>query len=155
MVERRLHRGGKHTFLLDGDNIRQGLSRDLGFSAEDRVENMRRVAEVSKLMMQAGLVVLVALISPFAAERRMVRALFPKGNFFEIFVDTPLAICMKRDVKCLYKRALAGEVKEMTSLSSPYERPEHPDLVLEGGCRTPEKLAEDVVVLLKQNGLYD
>lgn len=153
IVEHRLHTKGKYTFVLDGDNIRHGLNHDLSFSAKDRVENIRRVAEVAKLMMEAGLVVLVALISPFTAERRMVRTLFPTGRFFEIFVDTPLATCMERDVKGLYRRAIAGEVKEMTSLSSPYERPEHPDLVLDGGSGHPEKLAENVLLLLEQNGL--
>ena len=152
MVERRLYAKGRHTFVLDGDNVRHGLNRDLGFSDEDRVENIRRVGEVAKLMTDAGLMVLVALISPFAAERRMVRSLFPKGRFFEIFVDTPLATCMSRDAKGLYKRALNGELKDMTSLSSPYERPEHPDLILNGGTETPEKLAEDVIQLLEQHG---
>ena len=145
IVERRLYAMGRHTFVLDGDNVRHGLNRDLGFSPTDRVENIRRVAEVAKLMMEAGLIVLVTAISPFAADRRMARALFPGGSFFEIFVDTPLATCMERDVKGLYKRAMSGEIKEMTGLSSPYEKPEHPDLVLNGKGKLPEELANEVI----------
>lgn len=148
LVERRLFSTGRHTFVLDGDNMRHGLNRDLGFSAADRVENIRRAAEVAKLMMKSGLIVMVTFISPFIADRRMARALFPKGSFFEIFVDTPLDVCMKRDVKGLYARALTGEIKEMTGLSSPYEKPEHPDLVLDGTRETPEKLADRVLELI-------
>ncbi len=148
LAERRLHAAGRHTFVLDGDNVRLGLNRDLGFSPEDRVENIRRVAETARLMVDAGLIVLTTFISPFAADRRMARALFPGNTFFEIFVDTPLAVCMERDVKGLYKRALAGEIREMTGLSSPYERPEHPDLVLDGKTLCPEELAEQVVRLI-------
>ncbi len=150
LAERRLHAAGRHTFVLDGDNVRLGLNRDLGFSPEDRVENIRRVAETAKLMLDAGLIVLTTFISPFAADRRMARALFPEGHFFEIFVDTPLTVCMKRDVKGLYKRALAGEIRDMTGLSSPYERPEHPDLELDGKNGTPEELAEQVVRLIER-----
>lgn len=145
LVERSLYASGRHCFVLDGDNVRHGLNRDLGFSPEDRAENIRRVAEVAKLMMDAGLIVLVTFISPFAADRRMARALFPEGSFFEIFVDTPLTECMKRDVKGLYQSALKGEIQEMTGLSSPYERPEHPELVLNGASASPEELAEMVI----------
>ena len=155
IVDSYLHRQGKSTFVLDGDNIRHGLCRDLTFSAKDRAENIRRIAEVSKLMMEAGLIVLVAAISPFKKERRMVRSLFPIGRFFEIFVDTSLDTCMKRDVKGLYKRAIAGEVKNMTSLSSPYEKPESPELILNGEHYPPDILAEKVLALLQQSGLVD
>lgn len=148
IVERRLFAMGRHTFVLDGDNVRHGLNRDLGFSAADRVENIRRVAEVAKLMMESGLIVLVTFISPFVADRRMARSLFGEGQFFEIFVDTPLAVCMERDTKGLYRRALSGEIKEMTGLSSPYERPEHADLVLDGRQKSPEELAEEVLRLV-------
>lgn len=149
LVERRLYAMGRHTFVLDGDNVRHGLNRDLGFSAADRVENIRRVAEVAKLMMEAGLIVLVTFISPFAVDRRMARALFPIGSFFEIFVDTPLAICMQRDAKGLYKRAMSGEIKEMTGLFSPYENPEHPELVLDGKSKPPEELANEVIRMIE------
>lgn len=151
IVERKLYAMGRHTFVLDGDNVRHGLNRDLGFSPADRVENIRRVAEVAKLLMDAGLIVLVTFISPFAADRRMARSLFPKDSFFEIFVDTPLSICMERDVKSLYKRAVAGEIKDMTGLSSPYEKPVHPDLVLDGKNKSPEELANEVLRLIEKN----
>lgn len=148
-VERKLFELDKHTFILDGDNVRHGLNSDLGFSASDRVENIRRVAEVAKLMTDAGLIVLVTFISPYAADRRMARALFPEGEFFEIFVDTPLNICMKRDAKGLYQKALTGEISEMTGLSAPYEKPENPDLVLHGGEKDPDMLADEVIALIR------
>jgi bifunctional enzyme CysN/CysC len=128
LVEKKLNAMGKHTVLLDGDNIRHGLNRDLGFTDADRVENIRRVGEVAKLMTDAGLIVLVSFISPFRAERRMARALMPEGEFFEVFVDAPLAEAERRDVKGLYKKARAGQLKNFTGVDSPYEPPENPEI---------------------------
>jgi bifunctional enzyme CysN/CysC len=150
LLEERLHGLGAHTYLLDGDNIRHGLNQDLGFTAEDRVENIRRVAEVAKLMVDAGLIVLVSVISPFRSERQLARGLVEDGEFFEIFVDTPLAICEERDPKDLYRKARQGLIKNLTGIDSPYERPETPDLVLHGGEQTPDKLAEQVMALLRR-----
>ncbi len=126
LVEKKLHALGRHTFLLDGDNVRHGLNKDLGFTDADRVENIRRVGEVAKLMTDAGLIVLTAFISPFRAEREMVRAMLPEGEFFEMFIDTPLAEAEGRDVKGLYKKARAGEIDNFTGIDSPYEAPESP-----------------------------
>ena len=128
LVEKKLHSLGRHTVLLDGDNVRHGLNRDLGFTDADRVENIRRVAEVAKLMTDAGLIVLVSFISPFRAERDMARAMLPDGEFYEVFVDTPLAEAEKRDVKGLYKKARAGQLKNFTGVDSPYEAPEHAEI---------------------------
>jgi bifunctional enzyme CysN/CysC len=129
-LEKLLHAQGKHTFMLDGDNIRHGLNRDLGFTQDDRVENIRRVSEVAKLMTDAGLIVIVSFISPFRSERQMARDLFPEGEFIEVFIDTPLEECMKRDPKGLYKKAQAGEIENFTGISSPYEPPVDPELHL-------------------------
>ncbi len=145
LVEKRLFAMGRHTYLLDGDNVRHGLNRDLGFTAEDRVENIRRVAEVAKLMVDAGLIVLVSFISPFRGERRMARDLFAPGEFHEVFVDTPLAVCEARDVKGLYTKARAGGIKNFTGIDSPYEAPEAPEVHLHGGEEAPEQLAERVI----------
>ncbi|MBS0386348.1 MAG: sulfate adenylyltransferase subunit CysN [Proteobacteria bacterium] len=131
LVEKKLNALGKHTALLDGDNVRHGLSRDLGFTDADRVENIRRVAEVAKLMADAGLIVLVSFISPFRAERQMARELVPPGEFFEVFVDTPLAEAERRDAKGLYKKARAGQLKHFTGVDSPYERPENAEIVVD------------------------
>jgi bifunctional enzyme CysN/CysC len=139
---------GHHTYLLDGDNVRHGLNKDLGFTDEDRVENIRRVAEVARLMTDAGLIVLVSFISPFRAERRMARALFEEGEFLEVFVDTPLAAAEQRDVKGLYAKARAGEIKNFTGIDSPYEIPERADLVLHTTQRSAEDLAADLVARL-------
>ncbi|WP_373533239.1 sulfate adenylyltransferase subunit CysN [Vampirovibrio sp.] len=128
LVEKRLHADGRHTYILDGDNIRHGLNRDLGFTAGDRVENIRRVAEVSKLLVDAGLIVLVAFISPYQAERRLARELFEPGEFVEVFVDTPLEECERRDTKGLYSKARRGELKNFTGIDSPYESPQIPDV---------------------------
>lgn len=128
LVERRLADAGARAYLLDGDNLRHGLCRDLGFSDRDRAENIRRVGEVGRLMNDAGLIVLSAFISPFRAERDMVRALAPPGSFIEIFVDTPLDECERRDVKGLYRRARAGDIRQFTGLDSPYEAPQRPEL---------------------------
>ncbi|MFK2904186.1 sulfate adenylyltransferase subunit CysN [Dyella ginsengisoli] len=145
LVEKRLFALGRHTYLLDGDNVRHGLNRDLGFTDEDRVENIRRVAEVAKLMVDAGLIVLVSFISPFREERRMARELFAPGEFHEVFVDTPLAVCEARDVKGLYAKARAGGIRNFTGIDSPYEVPESPELHLRGGDQSPEQLAEQVI----------
>jgi bifunctional enzyme CysN/CysC len=145
LVEKRLVAGGHHTYLLDGDNIRHGLNRDLGFSDEDRVENIRRVAEVARLLVDAGLIVLVSFISPFRGERRLARDLFAPGEFVEVFVDTPLAIAEQRDVKGLYAKARRGELPNFTGIDSPYEPPEHAELVLDTQSVSADRLAELVV----------
>ena len=131
LVEKRLHAAGYHTYILDGDNVRHGLNRDLGFTEEDRVENIRRVAEVAHMMVDAGLIVLVSFISPFRSDRQVARALFDEGQFYEVFVDTPLEVCAQRDPKGLYAKARAGKITNFTGVDSPYERPEHPELHLE------------------------
>ena len=151
MVEKRLHALGHHTFLLDGDNIRHGLNKDLGFTDADRIENIRRVGEVAKLMTDAGLIVLTAFISPFAAEREMVRAMLPRGEFIEIFVDTPLEVAEARDVKGLYKKARSGELKNFTGIDSPYEAPENPEIRVDTTQETPEEAATRIVDLITGN----
>jgi len=148
LVERGLLARGLHTYLLDGDNVRHGLNRDLGFTDEDRVENQRRVAEVAKLMTDAGLIVLVSFISPFRAERAAARALFDAGDFIEVFVDTPLAEAERRDVKGLYAKARRGELPNFTGIDSPYEPPEDPELVLDTQSADPAALAERVIARL-------
>jgi bifunctional enzyme CysN/CysC len=149
LVEKRLHALGRHTYLLDGDNVRHGLNRNLGFTEEDRVENIRRVAEVAKLMVDAGLIVLTAFISPFRAERRLAREILDDGEFVEVFVDTPLAIAEQRDVKGLYKKARAGQLKNFTGIDSPYEAPEHPELVIDTTRMDPVQAAERIVAWLE------
>ena len=151
MVEKRLHALGHHTFLLDGDNVRHGLNKDLGFTEADRIENIRRVGEVAKLMTDAGLIVLTAFISPFAAERDMVRAMLPHGEFIEIFVDTPLAVAEARDVKGLYKKARSGQLKNFTGIDSPYEAPENPEIRVDTTRETPEEAATRIVDLITGN----
>ncbi|WP_334177423.1 sulfate adenylyltransferase subunit CysN [Pseudoxanthomonas sp.] len=148
LVDKRLHALGYHSFLLDGDNVRHGLNRDLGFTDEDRVENIRRVSEVAKLMTDAGLIVLVSFISPFRAERRMARERFADGEFVEVFVDVPLALAEARDVKGLYRKARAGLIPNFTGIDSPYEVPEHPDVHLHAGEQNPEALALQVLATL-------
>ena len=150
-LERKLLAQGFHTYLLDGDNVRHGLNKDLGFTDADRVENIRRVAEVAKLMVDAGLIVLVSFISPFAAERRMARELFEDGEFVEIHVDTPLAVAEQRDVKGLYAKARAGQLRNFTGLDSPYEAPEHPELRLDTTSATADALADKVVAWLNDS----
>jgi bifunctional enzyme CysN/CysC len=147
-VEAMLHAEGRHTYLLDGDNVRHGLNRDLGFTAEDRVENIRRVAEVAKMMADAGLIVLVAFISPFAAERRLARDLMDEGEFLEVFIDTPIEECARRDPKGLYKKAQTGEIKNFTGISSPYEAPEHPDIHVRTVGRKVDEVALEIVEFL-------
>ena len=144
-VEKALHMMNRHTFLLDGDNVRHGLNKDLGFTETDRIENIRRVGEVAKLMADAGLIVLTAFISPFRAERDMVRAMLPEGEFVEIFVDTPLEVAEARDVKGLYKKARAGQLKNFTGIDSPYEPPEHPDIRVNTVEMSPSEAAEYIV----------
>jgi bifunctional enzyme CysN/CysC len=148
LLEKRLHALGRHTYILDGDNVRHGLNRDLGFTDADRVENIRRVAEVAKLMVDAGLIVMVSFISPFRAERQMARELFAPGEFVEVFVDTPLEVCEARDVKGLYKKARAGQIANFTGISSAYEAPEAPELRLDGGAETPEAMVERIAATL-------
>ncbi|MEP3226010.1 MAG: sulfate adenylyltransferase subunit CysN [Parasphingorhabdus sp.] len=145
MVEKRLHALGKHSFLLDGDNVRHGLNKDLGFTDADRVENIRRIGEVAKLMADAGLIVLTAFISPFRAERQLVRSMLPDSEFIEIFVDTPLAVAEERDVKGLYKKARAGELKNFTGIDSDYEEPKNPELRIDTTKLSPEDAAEIIV----------
>ncbi len=145
LVEKRLHSLGKHTYLLDGDNIRHGLNKDLGFTDADRVENIRRVAEVARLFVDAGIIVLVSFISPFRSERQMARELLEPGEFFEVFVNTPLEVCEQRDPKGLYRKARAGLLKNFTGIDSIYEAPEHPEIVVEAATLPAEQLAERIV----------
>jgi bifunctional enzyme CysN/CysC len=152
LVERKLLALGRHSVVLDGDNVRHGLNRDLGFTVADRVENIRRVAEVSKLMADAGLIVLVSFISPFRAERQMARDLIPHGEFFEVFIDTPLTEAEKRDVKGLYKKARAGELKNFTGIDSPYEAPHAPELHIETMKAQPEEAADRIVDAILKDG---
>jgi bifunctional enzyme CysN/CysC len=153
LLEKRLHAAGNHTYILDGDNVRHGLNRDLGFTDTDRVENIRRVAEVSKLMADAGLIVLVSFISPFREERRMARELFAQGEFLELFVDTPLAACEQRDPKGLYKKARQGLIKNFTGIDSAYEPPEHAEMRLAAAETGPEELVEDIMAELRRRGI--
>lgn len=155
LVEKKLHAMGRHTYLLDGDNVRHGLNRDLGFTEADRVENIRRVAEVARLMVDAGLIVLVAFISPFRAERRLARALVNDGEFCEVFVDTPLAVAERRDPKGLYQKARRGELKNFTGIDSPYEPPEAPEVRLDTTKLVPEDSAEVIVSRLREMGVLD
>ncbi|MDH5621733.1 MAG: sulfate adenylyltransferase subunit CysN [Gammaproteobacteria bacterium] len=144
-VEKRLHVMNRHTFLLDGDNVRHGLNRDLGFTEADRIENIRRIGEVAKLMTDAGLIVLTAFISPFRAERQMVRSMLPEGEFIEVFVDTPLEVAEKRDVKGLYKKARAGELKNFTGIDSPYEEPANPEIRVNTTEMSAKEAAQHIV----------
>jgi bifunctional enzyme CysN/CysC len=152
LVERALHRAGRLTTLLDGDNLRHGLNRDLSFTDADRVENIRRIGEVAKLFVDAGAIVLCSFISPFRAERRMVRELLGPGEFAEVFVDTPLEECMRRDPKGLYAKAVAGQIPNFTGIGSPYEPPEEPEVTLRTVGTTPEALAEQVIARLREMG---
>ena len=153
LVEKKLHAMGQHTYLLDGDNVRHGLNKDLGFTDADRVENIRRVAEVSRLMVDAGLIVLSAFISPFRSERAMARRMVDVNEFIEVFVDTPLAVAEERDPKGLYKKARRGELKNFTGIDSAYEVPEAPELVLDTTRYTPDEAAEQVIQLLQERGI--
>jgi len=152
LVEMRLHALGHHTYLLDGDNVRHGLNRDLGFTAEDRVENIRRVAEVAKLMVDAGLIVLAAFISPYRAEREMARALMDEGEFLEVFVDTSLSVAEARDPKGLYAKARRGELRNFTGIDAPYEPPSQPDLRIDTAHCDPAQAAERIIGMMRQRG---
>lgn len=153
-VEERLHQMGCRTYVLDGDNVRHGLCGDLGFSIENRVENIRRIAEVAKLMLEAGVIAMTAFISPFRHEREKARLLVPHGEFLEIYCRCSIEICEQRDVKGLYKKARAGEVKEFTGISSPYEEPEKPELMVDTGTETLEDCTDQVFDLLKRRGVF-
>ena len=150
LVEKKLHAMGHHTYILDGDNVRLGLTRDLGFTAADREENIRRIAEVSKLMVDAGLIVLCAFISPFRAGRRMARDLLKQGEFIEIFVDASLSVAEQRDPKGLYKKARRGEIKNFTGIDSPYEEPEAPEIHLDTAALGAEESANQVLATLRR-----
>lgn len=152
-VEANLWRLGHRTFVLDGDNVRHGLCSDLGFTAEDRVENIRRISEVAGLFLEAGTIVITAFISPFRADRDRARSLAPNGDFIEIFCDSPLEICEDRDVKGHYKRARAGEIQEFTGVSSPYEPPAEPELKLDTARFTVDECVDQVVNMLVQRGV--
>ena len=152
LVDKKLHSTSRHTYLLDGDNVRHGLNKDLGFTDADRVENIRRIAEVAKLMVDAGLIVSTAFISPFRAERQMARALLGPGEFIEIFIDTPLKVAEQRDPKGLYKKARRGDLKNFTGIDSPYEAPESPELRIDTTSISPEDAAEMIVAHLTQRG---
>jgi len=154
-VEELLCKAGKHTYLLDGDNIRSGLNSDLGFSESDRVENIRRIGELAKLFADAGLIVLSAFISPFAREREFVRSLVDNGEFVEIFVNTPLHICETRDPKGLYTKARSGEIHDFTGIDSPYEVPKRPEIVLHTEKMDVHESAQKVFVYLKEKGFLD
>ena len=154
-LEAELLRLGVHTYLLDGDNVRHGLCSDLGFAPADRQENLRRVGEVAKLMVDAGLVVLAAFVSPYRAEREAIRARFADGEFIEIFVDTPLGECESRDPKGLYKKARAGEIRNFTGIDSAYEAPENPEIHLLNAGKPVEALVDELLTALRQRGLID
>lgn len=148
-----LHNRGYHTFLLDGDNVRHGLCKDLGFSDDDRVENIRRIGEVSKLFADAGLIVLSAFISPFTSDRRLVRNLFPAGEFIEVFMDTPLDTCEQRDPKGLYEKARAGEIKHFTGIDSPYQAPEYPEVRLDTSVMSVDQCVDKLIGYLIERDL--
>jgi len=151
-VDHKLHSIGKRSFVLDGDNIRMGLNKNLGFSAEDRAENIRRIGEVAKLFASSGAIAITAFISPYRADRNAVRALLEPGEFIEIFMDTPIAICETRDPKGLYKKARAGQLKGFTGIDDPYEAPLEPELVLDGGKKGIDELADEVIKFLEARG---
>jgi len=153
LLEKRLHVGGIHTFLLDGDNVRHGLNQDLGFSAADRAENIRRVAEVARLMVNAGLVVIVAFISPFRAERQLARSRVESGEFIEVFVDIPLEVAEKRDPKGLYRKARAGQLPDFTGIDSPYEPPESPEVVIDAANTAPAEAVAAIMAKLREAGI--
>lgn len=154
MVEQHLHAQGMRTYVLDGDELRQGLTRDLGFSDADRVENVRRVAEVARLMVDAGLIVITALISPFAADRQAARTLFAPSEFMEVFVDAPLAVCEERDPKGLYKRARRGELKRFTGIDSRYEPPSFADLHVDSARLTPQESCTALLAGMAEFGFF-
>ena len=152
-LEKRLLERGVRTYILDGDNIRHGLNKNLGFSPDDRTENIRRIGEVAKLFCDAGLVALTAFISPYRADRDQVRAIMQQSDFIEVFVDCPVEVCEQRDVKGLYKKARAGEIKEFTGVSAPYEAPSAPELVIETSDQSVEKSALQILTYLERQGI--
>jgi len=152
-VEEELHRRGCRTFVLDGDNVRHGLCGDLGFSNEDRIENIRRIGEIAKLFMEAGVIVLTAFISPFRADRERVRGMVEHGDFIEIYCDSSLEVCESRDVKSMYKKARAGQIAEFTGISSPYEAPENPELVVETGVQELDVCVRQVIDEMSVRGI--
>jgi len=154
-VEEQLHQLGCRTYVLDGDNIRHGISSDLGFSMTDRAENLRRIGEIGKLFIEAGVITLAAFISPLRIDRERVRSLYPHGDFFEIYCRTPIEVCEKRDSKGLYARARRGEISEFTGISSPYEEPQTPELVVNTGTDTLEQSVNDVLSLLRDRGIIE
>jgi bifunctional enzyme CysN/CysC len=155
LVEKKLAALGRHTYLLDGDNVRHGLNKDLGFTEADRVENIRRVAEVARLMVDAGLIVMTAFISPFRSERAMARGQMADGEFIEVYVNTPLAVAEERDVKGLYKKARRGEIANFTGISSPYEAPDAPEIVVDTQSMTADEASDNVIAKLKTLGVID
>ncbi|MCO6427256.1 adenylyl-sulfate kinase [Nitrosomonas communis] len=154
-VEEQLHQRGYRTFVLDGDNVRHGLCKDLGFTPEDRVENIRRIGEMAKLFIEAGIIVLTAFISPFRAERERVRSLVEQGDFIEIHCDSPLEVCESRDVKGLYKKARAGLIPDFTGISSPYETPQNPELIVNTGTTDLNSCVRQVISELKRRGILE
>lgn len=152
-VEQKLYQSGCRTFVLDGDNVRHGLCGDLGFSPKDRIENIRRVGEVTKLFVEAGIIVLTAFISPFKSDRARVRNILQHGDFFEIYCDTPIEICEQRDVKGLYKKAREGLITDFTGISSPYEAPTNPELTVMTGTQELTKCVDQVLLLLQRRGV--
>ncbi len=153
LVAKRLHDLRYHAYVLDGDNLRQGLNRDLGFTVADRQENVRRMAEVASLIHDSGLIALAACISPFATEREFARSLLPPGRFVEVFVDAPLELCEQRDNKGLYRRARAGEIADFTGIDSPFERPANPELVMDTGRLTPAECTDAIMEYLVEKDL--
>lgn len=152
-VEERLYQAGCRTFVFDGDNVRHGLCADLGFSLEDRTENIRRIGEMTKLFLEGGVISLTAFISPLRKDRERVRSLLPHGDFIEIYVRCSVEVCEERDVKGLYKRARAGEIKNFTGISSPYEEPERPELVVDTSSQSLEESVDSVMVMLRERGV--
>ncbi|ROZ69155.1 adenylyl-sulfate kinase [Ramlibacter sp. WS9] len=155
MLEKRLHAMGKRTYLLDGDNVRHGLNKDLGFTDADRVENIRRVAEVARLMVDAGVIAITAFISPFRADRQLARDLMGAGEFIEVFVDTPLAVAEARDPKGLYRKARRGELKNFTGIDSPYEPPEHAEVRIDTTSVSVEASSQQLLKVLTQLGVLE
>jgi adenylylsulfate kinase len=154
-VDHKLHALGKHSFVLDGDNVRHGLNKDLGFSADDREENIRRIGEVAKLFADSGTITTTAFISPYKGDRDKVRALMGEGEFVEIFVDASLEVCEARDPKGLYKKARRGEIKGFTGIDDPYEAPENAELILDANNKSIDELADEVIDYLKRNGYLE
>lgn len=154
-LEKRLHGMRGHTYILDGDNMRHGLNKDLGFSKDDRTENIRRIAEVAKLFVDAGMIVICAFVSPFEEDRETARNLLEEGEFVEVFVSCPVAVCMQRDPKSLYKKAIAGEIKSFTGVNDPYEIPEAPELVIETHRLTLSESVDAIIRYMNEKGLIN